>query len=189
MPVLWVKVRSESEYDLIKQGFFNVLTARIRRMGKVMFSQACVCPQRGRGYCALWSQVLYQIGGVPLDRTGVPSLPRQGRSGSSSPLPQAGTEGIPPSPPQAGQGIPLPPSVPDRIGVPLPPRTGVPLLPDRTGVPLHHPPRQDRVPLPLPPLRTGYAVGGTPLAVTQEDFLVYCQITGAHLPKLPWATG
>ena len=44
-------------YPSLLMGIVGVITARIRRMGKVLFSQVCVCPQGGG--CPSW--------GVPQD--------------------------------------------------------------------------------------------------------------------------
>ena len=55
----------------------SIVTTFIQRMGKVLFSQVCVCPQGGTpwslvsGYFpGLWSLVLYRGGGYPSPVTG-----------------------------------------------------------------------------------------------------------------------
>ena len=123
-------------------------TARIQRMGKVMFS---VCPPPGVGgrmevpsprFFGLWSQVLSLGGlgrGTPVPGT-FPGLWSQVLSGGV-PVPDGG--GAYPSPSlRRGGGTP--------------------------GQGTHQP----GLGFPLPYLALGYPLGGMPLAVTQEDFLV-----------------
>ena len=112
------------------------ITARIRRMGKVMFSQVSVhshprLPQ---------SQVLFQVSGHRSQDLRYP----MSRTGLGTPPPSQDRTAVPPSQ--------------DRTGVPPSARTGLgyPAVQDRTGV--RPPPGQDRTGVPYPPARTAERV-------------------------------
>ena len=144
----------------------GVITARIRRMGKVMFSVSLfVHQEKRRG--TLWCLVsgLFWRKGVPNQVLGLCyPLPR-------SPLPRG--QGSIASSPRQDQDRVTPSALSCPHLTPLPQNT------TRTGVPLPIPflsPVQDQDLLPPPPKQdmpqTGYIAGSTPLAVTQ-DFLVW----------------
>ena len=122
--------------------FFSIVTACIRRMGKVLFSQVSVCSQQGGtsvpgSFLGHWSQVLSGGGGYP--------SPGQGRG-----CPSTGQGGTP----VLAGGYPL---------------LGYPLARSGWGTPgqVTTPPPRDRT-----RASTSYATGVMPLEFMQEDFLV-----------------
>ena len=153
MPAKYSEGSSGSMKLLIFEIYSQSITARIRRMGKVMFPQACVCRQ---------------MEGVPL----IPSLgggqvpgPFQGKGYPSQVLEQGTSP--PPSPPRPGQGYPfLPQPGPGQATLTPPP----PPVYSRQGYP---PPLPSPPP---PPDRTGYkqdmARAICSCVFTREDFLV-----------------
>ena len=134
----------------------SIFTARIRRMGKVMFSQVCVRPHSGGNpvsgsFLGLWVQVLSQ--GVPQSQVGgitqyqVERVP-QSQVGCTPGL------GYPPS----WTGLGYPP-VPDRTRI-HPPDQDWGTLPARWdwGIP----PSQDRAGVPPPPSQDWSGVPSLP---------------------------
>ena len=115
---------------------------------------------------------LVMVWGTPVPSKGVPN-PNLGRG---YPVPARVYPSIPPS--RTGLGYPLGVS-PSRTGLPYPHpgQDWCTIMQDRTGEPLP-PPSQDRVAYTLLPRQnsrasTCYRAGDMPLALTQEDFLVY----------------
>ena len=172
--------------------FVDMNIYRPRTYGKILFSKVCVCQQEGGGYPlasgshvlsrapSLCLQVPFQMKGYPLVLSKVlsqvlPGVIKEGyyhsqilgqgyplQSGAGQGYPQTGT----------GQGYPHPLEKEQDRGNPsphLPHHTfPFPLL-----LSLFHFPSPSSCPQTTTPPPHGYAMGGMPLMVTWEDFLVY----------------
>ena len=165
MPPVWVDLQRLPYVRMVNMTSVKdnqVFTARIRRMGKVMFSQASVRSHPGEG-------------GTPPSRSdprtgGTPHSPIQVRS-------QGGGGG-------AGGGYPPQSRSDHRMGW----GWGTPFFPPSRSDPR----TEGGGYLPPPWSRsacTFYAAGGMPLAFTQEDFLVpFRSLVLLNFPmdRLPW---
>ena len=151
-------------------------TARIRRMGKAMFSQVSVRSHQGAGGGVSQSKVLSQVSGPRSFPRGVAQS--QVLSKISGPRFFEGGTQTCGWVLQSWLGGGLPQSWTEQDCGTAPARTGLGYPPPWSGQDWGTPPTQHRTRV-TPPLSkdrrasTCYAAGGMPLAVTQEDFLIY----------------